>query len=133
MSRFHIYHFRSLEDFKNSDGNQSSPASENIAKIRHQHYEEKRKAKLELIERTIRNGLLANLVVNYNTTPGQKSSFVAASKTALNSPGRSKSLRMAPLPARTLPMSPQIEQTYADIPLKEPLDIEFKLNKKLAK
>ena len=40
---------------------------------------------------------------------------------------------MAPLPARTLPLSPQIEQTFADIPLKEPLDIEFKLNKKLAK
>lgn len=55
------------------------------------------------------------------------------SKTALNSPGRSQSLRMAPLPARTLPLSPQVEHTFADIPLKEPLDIEFKLNKKLAK
>ena len=100
---------RSLEDFKQPEGNQSSPASENIAKIRHQHYEEKRKAKLELIERTIRNGLLANLVVNYNTTPGQKSPLKMVSKTVLNSPGRAKSLRMAPLPARTLPLSPQIE------------------------
>jgi hypothetical protein len=54
-------------------------------------------------------------------------------QTALNSPGRSKSLRMAPLPARTLPLSPQLESSFADIPLKEPIDIEFKLNKKLAK
>ena len=110
---------------------------ETIAKIRHQHYEEKRKAKLELIERTIRNGLLANLVVNnYNTAgspAGQKSSMKVTSKTAMNSPGRSQSLRMAPLPSRTLPLSPQVDQTFVDIPLKEPLDIEFKLNKKLAK
>jgi hypothetical protein len=40
---------------------------------------------------------------------------------------------MAPLPARTLPLSPPYESTFADIPLKEPIDIEFKLNKKLAK
>jgi len=124
-----------LEDFKAQTEN-GSPVTETIAQIRHQHYEEKRKAKLELIERTIRNGLLANLVVNFNTTsPGAKGGVVSKlqSKTALNSPGRSKSLRMAPLPARTLPLSPQLESSFADIPLKEPIDIEFKLNKKLAK
>ena len=86
---------------------------------------------MELIERTIRNGLLANLVVNFNT--GSKGGAVSNLQTALNSPGRSKSLRMAPLPARTLPLSPQLESSFADIPLKEPIDIEFKLNKKLAK
>jgi len=96
-----------LEDFKAQTEN-GSPVTETIAQIRHQHYEEKRKAKLELIERTIRNGLLANLVVNYNTSsPGGKGAVLKLpSKTALNSPGRSKSLRMAPLPARTLPLSP---------------------------
>ena len=124
-----------MEDFKAQTEN-GSPVTETIAQIRHQHYEEKRKAKLELIERTIRNGLLANLVVNFNTaSPGSKGGAFSKlqSKTALNSPGRSKSLRMAPLPARTLPLSPQLESSFADIPLKEPIDIEFKLNKKLAK
>lgn len=96
-----------MEDFKQPEIPNGSPVTETIAKIRFQHYDEKRKAKLELIERTIRNGLLANLVINYNTSsPGQKSTIKMASKTALNSPGRSKSLRMAPLPARTLPLSP---------------------------
>jgi hypothetical protein len=119
-----------LEDFKAQTEN-GSPVTETIAQIRHQHYEEKRKAKLELIERTIRNGLLANLVVNFNT--GSKGGAVSKLQSSLNSPGRSKSLRMAPLPARTLPLSPQLESSFADIPLKEPIDIEFKLNKKLAK
>ena len=122
-----------MEDFKAQTEN-GSPVTETIAQIRHQHYEEKRKAKLELIERTIRYGLLANLVVNFNTaSPGSKGGAVSKLQTALNSPGRSKSLRMAPLPARTLPLSPQLESSFADIPLKEPIDIEFKLNKKLAK
>ena len=119
-----------MEDFKAQTEN-GSPVTETIAQIRHQHYEEKRKAKLELIERTIRNGLLANLVVNFNT--GSKGGAVSKLQTALNSPGRSKSMRMAPLPARTLPLSPHLESSFADIPLKEPIDIEFKLNKKLAK
>jgi hypothetical protein len=53
---------RTLEQFKNNDGLQEKQVSETIAKIRHQHYDEKRRAKLELLERTIRDGLLANLV-----------------------------------------------------------------------
>ena len=47
--------FRSLASFQ-EDG-----ASQNIAEIRLQHFEEKRKRKIRLIEDTIRTGVLASL------------------------------------------------------------------------
>ena len=36
--------------------------TQTIASIRHQHYEEKRRSKLDLIDKTIRNGILGNLI-----------------------------------------------------------------------
>ncbi len=78
--------------------------SETIAKIRHQHYEEKRRAKLELLEHTLKNGLINNMLQYANTqsksmnSPGGVSpaksmytSSPAFGKTAKNS---SPSLRL---------------------------------------
>ena len=47
--------YRTVESFK-KDG-----ATEDIAKIRFQHFEEKRKRKIRLIEDTIRTGVLTSL------------------------------------------------------------------------
>jgi len=40
----------------------SATQQETIAKIRFQHYEEKRRAKLELLEQTLRSGVLNSLL-----------------------------------------------------------------------
>ena len=125
---------RTLEDFKQSGDASAQQVSETIAKIRHQHYEEKRRAKMELLERTLRNGLLANLVTYSSLNQKSLMKPLSGTRTNYNSPGRqSASINLGALPSRTLPLSPQVEPSLADIPLKEPLDIEFKLNKKLAK
>ena len=47
--------------------------SETIAKIRHQHYEEKRKGKIELLERSLKNGLLADLITKKSPMSPNKS------------------------------------------------------------
>lgn len=106
---------------------------------------------MELLDHTLKNGLLANLLSYANVTrqpsvskasvggvSPTKSMYTSSPafgtmKTAKNA---SPSLRLTQL-ARTLPQSPIANDLSSlpppDLPLKEPLDIEFKLNKKLAK
>ena len=120
--------------------------SETIAKIRHYHYEEKRRAKLELLERTIKDGLLANLITQdqlfHKSTFKSGSGFnISPSKSLNGSPLRTSKkvdrIQTLPfsVPRGTLPLSPtNMNASMAmEIPLKQPLDIEFKLNRKLAK
>ena len=108
---------RTLEQFKDPDGPSAQQVSDTIAKIRHQHYEEKRRAKLELLEHTIRNGILASLLTQSNLN--QKT--VRGTHSLTNSPSGFKSLAPSPThrllngnggsgfnsgATRTLPLSP---------------------------
>ena len=44
--------------------------TEQIASLRHKHYEEKRKGKIRLIEDTIKHGVLASLKETFPNAPG---------------------------------------------------------------
>ena len=44
--------------------------TEQIATLRHKHYEEKRKGKIRLIEDTIKHGVLASLKETFPNAPG---------------------------------------------------------------
>lgn len=105
--------------------------SETIAKIRHQHYEEKRKGKLELLERSLKNGLLADLITNKSTMSPNKS-YLSSYPLQNHSRLINQSPPSHGAGTRTLPLSPQAHMS-AEIPLKHPIDIEFKLNRKLAR
>lgn len=164
---------RNFEYFKDGQGSASQQVSETIAKIRHQHYEEKRRAKLELLERTLRNGLLGNLVKYSNLS--QKNLQPGGPKQSVASPVAlpMAAINQSPLPRKTLKdimiqsgnspskllatggsptaLAKSIGKTQGtslsltqvpvgvitaagpDIPMRDPLDIEFKLNHKLAK
>ena len=46
--------------------------TEQIATLRHKHYEEKRKGKIRLIEDTIKHGVLASLKETFPNAPGNQ-------------------------------------------------------------
>ena len=103
---------------------------------------------MELLERTLRNGLLANLAPQNNVS--QKNIKVAALGASFASQSPTKSLLilgsptkggmkspavMGDMTVRTLPLSPTVAHggPPIEIPLRDPIDIECKLNHKLAK
>jgi hypothetical protein len=85
-----------------------------IAKVRAEHLLEKRQQRIEMLENTIRSGMLAHL-----------SQVIAAVNTK------------DPLQAKANLLSQSVNYTGSDsrcdIPLREPLDPEYRLNRKLAK
>ena len=79
-----------MESFK-ADG-----AKDDIAKIRFQHFEEKRKRKIRLIEDTIRTGVLASLKETFPEAlhkQGKRTDPKALSMSNMQSPRRNVSYR----------------------------------------
>eukprot|EP00347_Sterkiella_histriomuscorum_P010768 403374992 len=116
---------------KSIDQFQEKGISETIVQIRYQHYEEKRRAKIELIEKTIKNGVLGNIISSLMLKSKLRGSPQKTSNNNISSMNQDISRKLMGFAnlSRSLPHS----AGRPEIPLREPLDNEFKANRKLAR
>ena len=90
--------------------------SETIKQIRYQHYEEKRRGKIELIEGSLKSGLLQQLVGTGSLTHSPNNKANMNTMNAYQNNYRAGSAQGRP-----------------EIPLREPLDLEFKMHRQIAR